>query len=103
MTALVSVQQWPRPIRVRSGRTILDAALAVGVPYPHGCRSGNCGACKSRLIAGRVDMAPHSDFALTEAERADGLILACRARPLEDCTVAWRELDLPAGNRNAQS
>jgi len=103
MTAIVTVEQWPDPIRVRAGQTILAAATAAGAPYPHGCRSGNCGACKSRLVAGQVEMASHSDHALTAAERADGLILACRATPLGDCTVAWRELDLPAGNRNSQS
>ena len=103
MTSIVTVEQWPDPIRARTGQTILAAATAAGAPYPHGCRSGNCGACKSRLIAGEVALAPHSDYALTAAERADGLILACRATPLGNCTVAWRELDLSAENRNPQS
>ena len=83
MTSIVTVEQWPDPIRARTGQTILAAATAAGAPYPHGCRSGNCGACKSRLIAGEVALAPHSDYALTAAERADGLILACRATPLD--------------------
>jgi CDP-4-dehydro-6-deoxyglucose reductase/ferredoxin-NAD(P)+ reductase (naphthalene dioxygenase ferredoxin-specific) len=96
MTSIVTVRQWPHPLRVRPGRTILKAALAVGIPYPHGCRSGNCGACKSRLITGEVEMAPYSDHALSEAERARGLILACQATPLTDCTVSWPERDLPA-------
>lgn len=103
MRAIITVEQWSDPIRVESGQTILEAAMATGAPYPHGCRSGNCGACKSRLIAGRVEMAPHSDLALTAAERADGLILACRATPLGDCTVAWRDLDPSTGLRDPQS
>ena len=48
---------------------VLDAALDAGVPYPFGCQSGNCGACKSRLYQGEVEMAPYSEFALTEEER----------------------------------
>jgi naphthalene 1,2-dioxygenase ferredoxin reductase component len=36
--------------------TILEAALTQGVPYRHGCRSGNCGACKSRFHAGEVEL-----------------------------------------------
>ena len=103
MTALVTIEQWPRPVRVPAGQTILEAAMAVGVPYPHGCRSGNCGACKSRLISGDVDLAPYSDRALSAEERHGGFILACRARPHGDCTVAWRGFKLSGGNRARQS
>ncbi len=41
-------------------------------------------------------MASYSAHALSEAERASGLILACQATPLTDCTVSWPEPDLPA-------
>lgn len=41
-------------------------------------------------------MAPYSAHALSDAERANGLILACQATPLTDCTVSWPEPDLPA-------
>ncbi len=74
-------------LSVPPGRTILGAALDRGVEYPHGCRSGNCGGCKSHLISGEVEMAPWSPFALGEEERARGLILACRAVPWSDCIV----------------
>lgn len=75
------------------GQTILEAALAAGVAYPHGCRSGRCGSCKSRLIEGATDLLPHSRFALTETEKSEGLILACRALPLTDAAVAWLGID----------
>lgn len=91
MGVSVSIRQAGAPVTVEPGMTILEAALASGVPYPHGCRSGNCGACKSQLLAGEVDLAPHSDYALGPEERARGLILACRAVPWEDCEVAWLE------------
>ena len=55
MSFTVKIAQHDTPVTVEIGQTILEAALAEGVPYPHGCRSGNCGACKSRLIAGDVD------------------------------------------------
>ena len=89
MTFTVKIDQAEAPITVEMGQTILEAAIAQGVPYPHGCRSGNCGACKSRLIAGDVEMSPYSEFALTEDERAGRLILACRSVPWEDVEVAW--------------
>ena len=89
MTVSVTIEQAEEPIAVEMGQTILEAAISQGVPYPHGCRSGNCGACKSRLISGDVEMSPYSEFALTEEERDQGLILACRAVPWEDAEVAW--------------
>ncbi len=93
MAFKVIIRQQGRPITVELGQTILEAALAQDVPYPHGCRSGNCGACKSHLFAGEVEMSPYSEYALTEAERGEGLILACRSVPWSDAEVAWLEAD----------
>lgn len=85
----VSIPQAGRSLKVQEDQTILLAALAAGIPYPHGCKSGRCGSCKSRLVDGEVDLLPHTPFALSPQERADGLILACRAQPRTDATVAW--------------
>ncbi len=73
------------------GETILAAATRMRVPYPYGCRAGNCGACKSELLSGDVQLSPYSEYALSKAERGQGLILACRAVPWSDCSVAWLE------------
>lgn len=75
-------------IEVEQGETILDAALRSGLAFPFGCQSGNCGACKSALLSGEVELAPYSEFALEEGERRQGLILGCRAMPWSDCEVA---------------
>jgi CDP-4-dehydro-6-deoxyglucose reductase/ferredoxin-NAD(P)+ reductase (naphthalene dioxygenase ferredoxin-specific) len=87
--AKVQLSQTGRVIDVAPGQTLLAAALEAGVPYPHGCRSGRCGSCKSRLAQGEVTLLDHSRFALTAEEKAAGLILACRALPQSDATVAW--------------
>ena len=76
-----------RDISVALGETILDAATRQGVALAHSCQAGNCGSCKCRLVAGEVEMAPYSPFALSTQERAKGLILACRAVPWSDCTI----------------
>ena len=88
-TRFVDIRQARVSLEVQEGQTILDAALAAGIPYPHGCRSGRCGSCKSRLIEGEVELLQPSRFALSEEEKADGLILACRAVPQTDAAVAW--------------
>ena len=91
MAFTVRIRQHPQAISVESGETILAAALRQGVAYPFGCQSGNCGSCKSHLFAGEVEMAPYSDYALEPAEKARGVILACRAVPWSDAEVAWLE------------
>ncbi|NNU81759.1 2Fe-2S iron-sulfur cluster binding domain-containing protein [Halovulum dunhuangense] len=78
-----------RTITVPDGQTILSAALAEGIDYPHGCKSGRCGNCKSRLASGEVDLLDHSRFALPPEERDSGLILPCRAVPKGPVSVAW--------------
>jgi len=78
-----------RTITVPDGRSLLDASLDQGIAYPHGCRSGRCGSCKSRLVSGEVDLLPHTPFAMSLAEREQGLILACRAQLLSDVEVSW--------------
>lgn len=60
---------------------LLLAALNQGINYPHSCRVGTCGRCKTRLVSGRIS--PLVDFALsplTNRELRDGYILACQAK-----------------------
>ena len=89
MAYRVGIRQIEGPIVVQAGETILDAAFAAGHDFPCGCQSGNCGACKSVLLSGSVDLAPYSEYALSDDERAAGQILACRALPTSDCEIAW--------------
>lgn len=93
MSFNVTIRNVGKPIKVEMGDTILASALAQGLAYPFGCESGNCGACKSTLFGGDVEMSPYSEFALSDGEKAQGLILACRAVPWSDCDVAWLEAD----------
>src|SRR3546814_15622944 len=91
-----TIRSAKRTLGVPEGKTLLEAALEAGVAYPHGCRSGRCGACKTRLLSGEVDLLPHTPFSLTADERRQGLVLACRARLLSNIEVKW--LARPAVN-----
>jgi CDP-4-dehydro-6-deoxyglucose reductase/ferredoxin-NAD(P)+ reductase (naphthalene dioxygenase ferredoxin-specific) len=93
MSFKVRIARADRTISVPTGATILATALDAGIGYPFGCQSGNCGACKSHLVRGEVAMEGYSEFALSDEERARGLILACRAVPWADCEVAWLDED----------
>lgn len=92
--ALIHIKQWPQPIEAGRLR-ILEAALDAGVPYPHGCGTGECGSCKSQLICGDITMDRYSPDALSDAERERGLILACRTRLVGDATVRWLSTTAP--------
>lgn len=77
---------------INENETILDAALRDNRIYPYGCRSGVCGACKCDLISGRVDYGDYEDFALPDAEREQGKVLLCQAKPLEDVEIDAEEI-----------
>lgn len=91
MAYRIVLPQVGRTIEALPGETILAAALREGVGYPHGCQRGRCGACKSRLVHGDVEILAHSPFVLEAPERQEGLVLACRAVPTSDVNVYWTE------------
>ena len=68
-----------------AGETVLDVADAVGVDVPYECRSGICGTCKVRLLAGHVTMATRDG--LSRADEAAGHVLACQAVPTEAVVI----------------
>jgi ferredoxin len=55
------------------------------VPIDYSCRAGICGICKTRLLEGKVTMEVQD--ALTEEDKANGLILACQAKSIGNLTV----------------
>jgi ferredoxin len=68
-----------RTIPVAAGRTLLEAGLAAGLPMPYSCGLGGCGACRVKVVQGRVDM--DEPTCLSDRERADGYALACVGCP----------------------
>ena len=67
--------------------TVLDAAFRQGISLPHGCKEGQCSACKCVLIDGEVEMLKYSTFALNDGERDSGQILMCRAKAFDNLTI----------------
>jgi p-cymene monooxygenase electron transfer component len=74
-------------IELDPGQSVLEAALSHGIPYPHNCTVGTCGACKSRLKQGRVEALTDFGYTLSKAEIQAGYILACQAAPLEGHSI----------------
>jgi ferredoxin len=68
-----------------AGLTILEAAEDVGLDIPFECRSGICGQCKTKLLAGHVTM--EVEDALSARDKSNGIILACQAHSSRDVAV----------------
>ena len=80
-------------LEVDEDETILDAAFRQGIMLMHGCKEGQCAACKSFLLDGEVDLDRYSTFALPDFEEAEGYTLLCRAHAMSDVEIELINFD----------
>lgn len=80
--------------QMEADETILEAGLKHGFTLPYSCRDGVCGTCKGRLLQGTVNDCKYQNSALTEAEKAAGMALFCRAQPKSDLVIECREVNV---------
>ena len=80
-------------MEVEEGETVLDAAFRQGISLMHGCKEGQCGSCKSRLVDGDIELLKYSTFALPEYESETGHVLLCRTHVFSDITVELLNYD----------
>ncbi|WP_439379880.1 NADH:ubiquinone reductase (Na(+)-transporting) subunit F [Amycolatopsis lexingtonensis] len=81
-------------IDVDEDTTILRAAAEQGVMLMHGCKEGQCAACKSFILDGDdVEHDRYSTFALPDYEKEEGFTLLCRAHAYEDLTIELLNYD----------
>ena len=78
---------------VDEGETVLNAAFRQGISLPHGCKEGQCSACKCNLVEGDVELLKYSTFALSDGEREQGGILLCRSLAQEDLVIELLNFD----------
>jgi ferredoxin-NADP reductase len=74
-----------KSLPISAKKTVLEAAEDLGVSISYDCRSGICGQCKIKLLAGHVAM--ETQDALTPIDRANNLILSCQARCIDQVAV----------------
>jgi propane monooxygenase reductase subunit len=81
-------------IQVDEDQTILRAAAEQGIMLMHGCKEGQCSACKSFVTDGDdIELDRYSTFALPDYERDEGFTLLCRAHVYEDVTIELLNYD----------
>jgi len=78
---------------VEEGETVLDAAFRQGIALMHGCKEGQCSACKSLLLEGDIELLKHSTFALPDYERESGHILLCKTHAYSDLSIELLNYD----------
>lgn len=92
----IRIERSGREFTAEKGETVLAAALRHGLVLPYSCRSGSCGTCKAKIVAGSVDYGVYEEKALNAAERTAGKVLLCQARPLSDLVIEAREIVVAA-------
>jgi NAD(P)H-flavin reductase/ferredoxin len=79
MGKICTVQIDGESFAANQGDLLLDAALMSGIELPHDCRSGYCGTCHVRVLAGH---------AFGGATSQPDVIHACQARVISDMQIA---------------
>lgn len=55
--------------------TVLDAALAAGIPLPYSCKGGRCSSCAALCTQGKLHMSVNE--VLTDRDLSEGWVLTC--------------------------
>ncbi|OZB70261.1 MAG: hypothetical protein B7X30_09540 [Thiomonas sp. 13-64-67] len=84
-------------VAIAPSETLLQAALAAGIRFPHNCRVGSCGTCKCRLIEGKVHQLTDASYVLSTEELQQNYILACQAQAKTDIRVIAEGIDTRVG------
>ena len=78
---------------VEEGETVLDAGFRQGIAMMHGCKEGQCGSCKARVLSGDIEMLKYSTFALPDYERENEHVLLCKTHAYSDLEVELLNFD----------
>ncbi|MFW1678117.1 2Fe-2S iron-sulfur cluster-binding protein [Pontibacter sp. JAM-7] len=65
-----------------------------------GCRGGGCGLCKVRVLEGQYQHKRMSKAHISEADLAEGLVLACRISPTSNLLIESDQYQPPVSPPN---
>ncbi len=68
-----------------SGEPLMNTLERYGIIVPAICRSGECSACRTRILSGKVFQPAHTG--LRESDRELGYVHACVSYPLGDLRI----------------
>lgn len=70
--------------------TLLEAGLRSGINFHYSCSNGSCGECRARIIEGSGEDREFHDYALSESERNNGVVLLCTTHATSDLLLEAR-------------
>ena len=82
---LVTFSNNNKSAKIHVDQTVLELSEELGIGIEFSCRVGTCGLCKVKMTSGEVAMAVED--ALDGDDKANGIILACQAKPKGDVAV----------------
>ena len=82
---LVMFSKNNKSAKIHVDETVLELSEELGIGIEFSCRVGTCGICKVQMTSGEVEMAVED--ALDADDKANGIILACQAKPASDIEV----------------
>lgn len=91
VTANVRLQPSGHEYFIEGNDSILEAGLKAGLYLDYGCTSGNCGACKCKVVSGAVRKLRQHDYVLSAREQAEGYVLACSNTAISDLVIEANE------------
>ncbi len=74
-------------VTVKKGENLLKAGLEAGLAWPHDCRVGSCGTCRTKLLSGKIKELNDFSYVLDKDELDAGIILACQTALRSDVEV----------------
>ncbi len=74
-----------RTIRALAGEPLMNSLERYSIVVPAVCRSGECSACRAKLVSGQVFMPAHTG--LRASDREHGYIHPCVSYPLQDLRI----------------
>jgi ferredoxin len=83
----ITVEGHDGAVPAQCGDTLLAALLRAGLAFPFSCQTGSCGTCKCQLLSGEVHELAYSEHTVSPAERARGIVLACRSELRGDAVI----------------
>ena len=88
----ITIEPSHRSYTVSKDETLLSGAIRQGINLPYGCKDGACGSCKCQKLSGSVQHGNYQVKALSDDEKAQGMVLTCCATATSDVVLASRQV-----------
>jgi carbapenem biosynthesis protein CpmE len=86
-TYIVKIKSSNTVFDARDSSSVLESAFEQGIQLKYACNAGSCGACKIKLIEGKVEM-DHCG-GISREDIANNYVLACCTIPMSNLILNY--------------